>query len=469
MTPGNAVQADPVEERGASLYRIVHGKHEGILKPESVSTKQERIAELARNNPAMALTTLAHHIDYEWVKYAYDCTRKDGAVGVDGQSGEDYAANLEQNLIGLIDRLKSGSYRAPPVRRHYIDKADGSGKRGLGIPSFEDKVAQRVIVLLLEPIYEGDFSDCSYGYRRGRSAHGALGAIRSGITKDGGRWVLDVDIRKFFDSIDHSKLREFLARRITDGVVRKLIDKWLKAGVMEDGRLSYSEAGTPQGGVVSPLLANIFLHYVLDKWFSNEVQPRLRGPSTLVRFADDFVMLFAYKDDAERVLEVLGKRVEKYGLELHPDKTSMVDFRYKPKPAKDEGDKVLATSFNFLGFTHIWAKSWKGWPVVQQLTAKDRFARAMKAFNQQCRKMRHWSVRDQHLKLCRMLRGHFAYFGISGNSKRLGNLRFRVTHYWRKWLSRRSSKSNIPWAAFKGILERFPLPRARIVHSYTNT
>jgi len=423
---------------------------------------------LAKNNPAMALTTLAHHIDYEWVKYAYDSTRKDGAVGVDGQTGEDYAANLEQNLTGLIDRLKSGSYRAPPVRRHYIDKADGS-KRGLGIPSFEDKVAQRAIVLLLEPIYEVEFSDCSYGYRRGRSAHNALQAIRNGITKYGGRWVLDVDVRKFFDSISHAKLRELLARRVTDGIVRKLIDKWLKAGVMEDGQLSFSETGAPQGGVASPLLSNIFLHYVLDEWFSDEVQPRLRGPSTLVRFADDFVMLFAYKDDAERVLAVLGKRLGKYGLELHPDKTAMVDFRYKPKPAKDGEDKVLAKSFNFLGFTHIWVKSRNGWPVVRQLTAKDRLARAKKAINQQCRKMRHWSVRDQHQKLCRMLNGHFAYFGISGNSKRLSGLRFQASYCWRKWLSRRSSKSYISWATFNGILEKFPLPKARIVHRYINT
>jgi group II intron reverse transcriptase/maturase len=412
-----------------------------------MSTKQERIAELARNNPAMALTTLAHHIDYEWVKYAYDCTRKDGAVGVDGQTGEDYAANLELNLTSLIDRLKSGSYRAPPVRRHYIDKADGS-KRGLGIPSFEDKVAQRAIVLLLEPIYETDFSDSSYGYRRGRSAHDALQAIRSGITKQGGRWVLDVDVRKFFDSISHAKLREFLARRVTDGVVRKLIDKWLKAGVLENGRVSFSEMGAPQGGVASPLLSNVFLHYVL---------------------ADDFVMLFAYKDDAQRVLEVLGKRLGKYGLELHPDKTTMVDFRYKPKSVKDEGEKVLATSFNFLGFTHVWVKSRTGRPTVRQMTAKDRMARAKKAINQQCRAMRHWSVRDQHQKLCRMLKGHFAYFGISGNSKRIGGLRFHAIAIWRKWLSRRSSKSNIPWAAFKTILERFPLPQARIVHSYINT
>lgn len=273
----------------------------------------------------MALNSLNHYIDYEWVKYAYDCTRKDGAVGVDGQTGEDYAANLEQNLCGLIDRLKSGRYRAPPVRRHFIEKADG-GLRGLGIPSFEDKVAQRAIVMLLEPIYEQDFQDCSFGFRPARSAHQALQAVWKGITQRGGRWVLDVDVRKYFDSIDQTKLREFLARRVTDGVVRRLIDKWLKAEVLEDGQLSYPDAGTPQGGVISPCLANVFLHYVLDEWFAAEVQPRLRGPSTLVRFADDFVVLLAYRDDAERVLRVLGKRLEKYGLELHPDKTQMIDF-----------------------------------------------------------------------------------------------------------------------------------------------
>ena len=238
---------------------------------------------------------------------------------------------------------------------------------------------------------------------------------------------------------------------------------------MEDGQLSFSETGAPQGGVASPLLSNVFLHYVLDEWFHDEVQPRLRGPGTLVRFADDFVMLFAYKDDAQRVLGVLGKRLGKYGLELHPDKTAMVDFRYKPKSATDEDGKVLATSFNFLGFTHVWVKSRRGRPIPGQLTAKDRLARAKRSINQQCRTMRHWSVRDQHQKLCRMLKGHFAYFGISGNSKRLGGLRFHAAACWRKWLSRRSSKSksNIPWSAFKEILKRFPLPRARIVHCYT--
>jgi len=230
------------------------------LKPESVSTKQERIARLARENPAIAFTSLNQYVDVEWMEYAYECTRKDGAVGVDGQSAEEYAVNLRQNLFGLIDRLKSGRYRAPPVRRHYIAKSDG-GQRALGIPSFEDKVAQRAIVMLLEPIYEQDFLDCSFGYRPGRNAHQALQVLRSGIMARRGYWVVEVDVRKYFDSIPRTQLRKILARRVTDGVVRKLIDKWFKAGVLEAGQVHYPDAGTPQGGVVSPILSNVFLHH----------------------------------------------------------------------------------------------------------------------------------------------------------------------------------------------------------------
>ena len=226
------------------------------MKPESVSTKQERIATLARENPAMAFTSLNHYLDVEWMEYAFKCTRKDGAVGVDGQTAEGYAANLRQNLLGLIDRLKSGRYRAPPVRRHYIDKA-GGGQRGLGIPSFEDKVAQRAIVMLLEPIYEQTFLGCSFGYRPGRNAHQALQVLRTGIMRQQDYWVLEVDIRRYFDSIPFAPLREILAKRVTDGVVRRLIDKWLKAGVLEAGQVHYPEAGTPQGGVVTPLTQKV--------------------------------------------------------------------------------------------------------------------------------------------------------------------------------------------------------------------
>jgi RNA-directed DNA polymerase len=420
---------------------------------------------LARNNPAMAFTSLNHYVDYEWVHYAYKCTRKDGAVGVDGQTAEAYVANLEQNLLSLIERLKSGRYRAPPVRRHYIDKPDG-GKRGLGIPGFEDKVAQRAIVMLLEPIYEQTFLDCSFGFRPARSAHQALQAVRSGIMERGGRWVLDVDVRKYFASIGYALLRELLARRVTDGVVRRLIDKWLKAGVLEEGQLFYPEAGTPEGGVVSPILANVVLHYVLDEWFAEQVQPRLRGRSTLVRYCDDFVMLFANKDDAERVLAVLGKRLGRYGLQLHPNKTRLVDFRYRGPHQHARDGLTLATSFNFLGFTHVWGRSRKGKAMVRQRTAKERFARTLKAFGQQCRHMRHWSLSDQHRRLAQMLRGHFAYFGITGNSDRLNDLHHQVRCCWRKWLSRRSDRRNLPWTAFAQIEARLPLPKPLILHRY---
>jgi group II intron reverse transcriptase/maturase len=436
------------------------------LKPASVTTKQEYIAKLAREYPERAFFTLSHHIDYEWVWYAYHCTRKDGALGVDEQTAEQYAANLEHNLLTLVDQLKSGRYRAPPVRRHYIDKTDGS-KRGLGIPCFADKVAQRAIVMLLEPLYEQDFLDCSYGFRPRRNAHQALAEVRTAVMARGGRWVLDVDLRKYFDSIDRTKLREVLDQRVTDGVVRRLIDKWLDAGVSEAGELHYPELGTPQGGVISPYLANIFLHSVLDKWFIEEVQPRLRRPSTLVRFADDFVALFGCKKDADRVLAVLGKRMGKYGLQLHPDKTQLVDFRALPAPSAASGEPKLPTTFNFLGFLHVWGTSRRGNRVVRQQTAKDRFARALAAISALCQRMRTAPLVDQHRNLSRRLQGHFAYFGISGNYPRLKALGTEARRIWKKWLSRRSNKSPVNWAAFSRIEKLFPLPRPRIIHSYT--
>jgi group II intron reverse transcriptase/maturase len=438
----------------------------GALKPESVSTKQERIAKLAREHRGMAFSSLNHYVDYEWVEYAYRCTRKDGATGVDGQSAQDYAENLQSNLRRLIDRLKSGSYRAPPVRRHYIPKAAG-GERGLGIPSFEDKVAQRAVLMLLEPIYEQDFVEGSYGFRPGRSAHQALQVVRRGLQQRGMRWVLDVDVSKYFASIAHAKLREFLARRVTDGVVRRLIDKWLSAGVLEQGSVHYPEAGTPEGGVISPLLANIYLHYVVDEWYAEAVRPRLRGPSTLVRYCDDFVLLLVFEEDARRVLEVLRLRLGKYGLQLHPDKTRIVDLRI-PRPGRPENPVAeVPTSFNFLGFTHVWSRSRGGMSVIRQYTAKDRLARSVKAINLWCRRFRHRPLPQQQERLSRMLRGHYAYFGISGNLARLGALHRAAYHLWRKWLSRRHDGPPMPWRRFLSLLRRFPLPVPTIVHRYT--
>lgn len=431
----------------------------------NLSTKRQRIAELARSKRGVALSTLHHVIDLEWMKEAYRLTRKDGAPGIDGVTAADYATNLEANLLDLLGRIKSGRYQAPPVRRAYIPKADGS-RRPIGLPTFEDKVAQRAIVMVLEAVYEQDFLPCSYGFRPGRSAHQALHDLRTALMRQGLRWVLDIDIVKYFDSIPHSHLRDFLDRRVTDGVIRRMIDKWLKAGVLEDGLLRHATEGSPQGGVISPCLSNIFLHHVLDEWFESEVRPRLKGRSTLARFADDAVMAFADFHDAKRVLSVLGKRLARYGLTLHPDKTRFVDFCINRTGGKDHPE-TDGTSFIFLGFCHVWGKSRRGKNVVWQVTAKNRYARALATVADWCRRNRHQPIRDQHYHLAAKMRGHYAYFGITGNFRRLSWYAHQVARIWRKWLSRRDRGSRFDWNRFNDLLKRLPLPAARIVHRYT--
>lgn len=441
------------------------GNTTGARKPETVSTKQERIARLARNNPSMAFTSLNHYLDYAWMYRAYQLTRKDGATGVDAQTAQDYASELEVNLRSLLTRIKTGRYCAPMIKRTYIPKGDGQ-QRALGIPTFEDKIAQRAVAMLLEPLYEQDFHDCSYGFRRRRSAHQALQSVRNQILDKGGHWVLEVDIQKYFDTIDHRSLREFLARRVADGVLRKLIDKWLKAGILEGEQIYYPTQGTPQGGVVSPLLANIYLHYVLDEWFAKEVSPRMMGRVALTRYCDDFVMVFERHADCDRVHRVIDKRFARYGLSLHPDKTRRVDFRFCNR--KDKGRRGVVVNFDFLGFTHYWERSRKGRWVVRQKTAKGRVARTLKSFNRLCCKNRHKPLPEQQALLNGKLRGHYAYFGITGNIKALQHLARRVNKIWHKWLGRRSRKSYIPWKRFKVLLRRFPLEPPRIVHQYTN-
>ena len=267
----------------------------------TVSTKLGRIAKLAREMPQAALTTLAQHIDIDWLREAHRRTRKDGATGVDRQTAYEYAKNLEENLRSLLERAKSGSYVASPVRRVHIAKAgDGSQTRPIGIPTFEDKVLQRAVTMVLEGVYEQSFLDCSYGFRPGRSAHQALRVVQGQTVKMAGKWVLELDIRKFFETLDHCHLRNIVRKRVRDGVLLRLIDKWLKAGVMEDGAIKYPEAGTPQGGVVSPILANIYLHEVLDEWFMRQVAPRLVGRAVLIRYADDAVIIFEQEEDAQR-------------------------------------------------------------------------------------------------------------------------------------------------------------------------
>jgi len=327
-----------------------------------VSTKQERIAELAKQSPQMAFTSLAYLMDIDWLKEAYRRTRKDSAVGVDGVTADEYEQDLEGNLQRLLDRAKSDTYHAPPVRRVHIPKGGSSTEtRPLGIPTLDDKVLQRAIVMLLQPIYEQDFLDCSYGFRPGRSAHQTLQSFRDQLMncrpRDG--QVLDVDIRKFFDYLDHGHLRKFLRLRVRDGVLLRLIDKWLKAGVMDDGSVSHPDAGTPQGGVVSPILSNVFLHYVLDLWFEQDVKPRMCQQAFLIRYADDFVIEFRDERDAQRVMEVVPKRFGMFGLTVHPTKTKLVPFRPPSSRTKDRNgprDDRPGT-LDLLGFTHYWGRS----------------------------------------------------------------------------------------------------------------
>lgn len=435
----------------------------GTSSPEPVSTRQTRIAALAKQASSMAFTTLAHHIDRRWLYEAFLRTRRDGATGVDGQTATDYAANLPDNLQGLLDRAKSGTYRAPPVRRVYIPKGTGDETRPIGIPTFEDKVLQRAVVMALEPVYEQDFYDCSYGFRPGRSAHQALAALWRQLMDMGGGWVVEVDIRKFFDTLDHARLREFLQRRLRDGVLLRLIGKWLNAGVLEGDVRTTPERGTPQGGVISPLLANVYLHYVLDEWFEREVKPRLQGRAFLIRYADDFVIGFSHESDARRVLEVLPKRFAKYGLTLHPEKTRLVPFQ-RPSQPSDSGTGTSPGTFDLLGFTHYWGRSRRGTWVIRRQTSASRFRRAVRTIAQWCRWNRHLPVAEQHQALSQKLRGHDAYYGITGNYRMLQKLRHVVEGVWRKWLARRHA-GPLYWERFCRLLERFPLPVARVVHS----
>jgi group II intron reverse transcriptase/maturase len=416
--------------------------------------------------PGKALTSLSYHIDLDWMREAYRRTRKDGAAGIDGQSAEEFAQDLDANLGDLLGRAKSGRYRAPAVRRVHIPK--GKGKtRPLGIPTFADKVLQRAIVMALEPVYEQDFLDCSYGFRPGRSAHQALAALWDGMMGMGGGWVLDLDIRSFFDELDRKQLQELLHQRVTDGVVKRLVGKWLNAGVMEDGQVHRPTSGTPQGGVISPLLANIYLHEVLDLWFERDVKPRMRESAFMVRYADDAVLCFKREDDARRVLAVLPERLGRFGLTLHPEKTRLVRFTRPPygTPRGGRGDPDRPETFELLGFLHYWGRSRKGRWIVKRRTSRRRFSRALREIAQWCRKARHLPVREQHQMLTRKLRGHFAYYGITGNGEALARFRYHAMMTWHKWLCRRSQRAQVTWEAFQRLLLRYPLPAAVVVHS----
>jgi RNA-directed DNA polymerase len=431
------------------------------LESQSVYTKQQRIALQARQSPQMSFTSLAYYIDYEWMVEAYNRTRKDGASGIDGVIAAEYAVQLEDNLKDLLERAKSGTYRAPSVKRVYIPKGNSpSEKRPIGIPTFEDKVLQRAVVMVLESIYEQDFINSSYGFRSKRSAHQALQEIWREVMRVGGGWVLEVDIRKYFDTLKHEHLRTIVKQRVCDGVLTRLLGKWLNAGVMESGAVSYPEDGTPQGGVISPLLSNIYLHEVLDKWFVQEIEPRLMGTAKLIRFADDFILVFSNERDALRVNEVLPKRFARYGLTIHEEKTRLIDFRISQiGKGKDE-------KFDFLGFTHYWEMSRKKRWVLKRKTISKRLTRAIKATSRWCKENRHDTLKNQHKTLCQKLNGHYGYYGITGNSYSIRMYYEEVKRIWFKWLNRRSRRKDMAWVTFGKLLERYQLAMPRIMHSY---
>jgi len=428
----------------------------------SLYTKQQRIAEIAKRHQKEPITLLHHYIDEEWLKAAYHSLRKDSAPGIDFQSWEDYGKNLEENIKSLLERAKSGKYQAPAVRGVEIPKPGSQEKRPLGIPTIEDKVLQKGVLMVLDPIYESEFYHFSFGFRKGKSPHQALECLWQGIMGNNIQWIIDLDIRKFFDTVKHNILRQLLCKRVRDGVIVRLIGKWLNAGVLKDGSIKHSDEGTPQGGIVSPLLSNIYLHEALDKWYAEVVLKRIRERSIMVRYADDAVMGFESREIAEKVLQALKKRFAMYGLELHPQKTRLI-YLGKPKP----GSGAKPGSFDFLGFTHFWGKSAKGNWVIKRKTASKKFREKLIKMNEWCRKNRHMPVKEQHVKLTQKLKGHYGYYGITGNMRGLQRYLNEVRRIWKKWLNRRSWRgSRLNWDRFQQMLDEYlKLPSAKVVHS----
>lgn len=460
---GERTIPDPEEGGGHQVTTPMEARAAETPSPSTVAAQIQRIAELVEKAEGRPFTTLAHHVTVEWLREAAARTRTDGATGVDGQTGEEYNSNLEENLQDLYRRIRSGTYRPPPVRGVEIPKADGK-TRPLGIPTYEDKVFQRAVVMLLEPLYEPGFHPDSYGFRPGRSAHQALAALYDCLMAWHGGWVLEVDIRKFFDTLGHDHLLELLRQKVRDGTVLRWIENWLRAGVHKDGATQRRDVGTPQGGVISPLLANVYLHYVLDLWFEHEVRPRLGGRARLIRYADDFVIVFDREQDARRVMDVLPKRFERYGLAIHPDKTKLVPFHQPPRgsPPKGRPSHPAPGSFDLLGFTHAWRQTGSGTWFVKRSTAKSRLTRSLQAIRDWCRAHRHDPIWQQTAQLAAKMRGHFQYYGLRGNLDSIRAFSLEVHRIRAKWLSRRSQGRNVK--KLLRALHANPLPWPTLAH-----
>lgn len=448
------------EASGAKEASVERELQEGNMperhRPQGdMSTGLLKVMKRAED-PNAIFHSLAHLLDEEALERAFRRIRKDVAVGVDGIRKEDYGRDLEENLRDLHDRMKSRRYRHQHIRRVHIPKAPGK-TRPIGISCIEDKIVQGALREVLEAIYEQDFLTCSYGFRPKRSTHDALRVVDRMVFREGIEWILEADIQAFFDSLVRSKLREMLRNRVVDGSFLRLLGKCLRVGVLDGEEFFLPEEGTTQGSIISPLLGNVYLHHVLDRWFEDEVRPRLSGKARLIRYADDFVIGFKRKDDAENVLRWLTERMAAFGLSLHPDKTRLLPF------AKPRKGKQCPETFDFLGFTVHWRRGRKGHWMLGMKTRKASLRKALCDFNDWCRRHRHRPRKEQHAALASRLHGHYNHFGVNGNFRSLSGLRQQVERIWLRWLRRRSQRGRrLTWERFKRYLKRFPLPGPRI-------
>ena len=456
--------AEPVEGRGLAKGNLREHDASRTQRRSNAPSALERIREVARREKTVRFTALLHHIyDVERLRAAYRALEPKAAAGVDGVSWGQYGQHLEQNLQDLSGRLRRGAYRARPARRVRIPKPDGR-QRLLGVPALEDKIVQRATAEVLAAIYEQDFLGFSYGFRAGRSAHHALDAVSVGIRKRKVSWVLDADIRGFFDTLDHGWLVKFLEHRIADRRVIRLIQKWLTAGVLEEGRQIRSEVGTVQGGSISPLLANVYLHYVLDLWTQQWRTQRARGDVILVRYGDDFVVGFERRREAEQYLAALRARLERFGLALHADKTRLIEFGRFAAGARASRGEGKPETFNFLGFTHFCAKTREGWFTVRRKTMRQRWQAKLREVAAELRRRMHRSVPEQGRYVQAVVRGHANYYGVPGNSRAISAFRLGVIRIWRRLLSRRSQKARLSWKRMAQLVRRWvPLVRLRYV------
>jgi RNA-directed DNA polymerase len=462
---GSSWSAEGVEERELAKGNSFECNTPRTQGRTSVPSALERVRQAARQDRKQRFTALFHHVyDIDQLWRAYQSLKRRAAPGVDGETWGHYGENLEGNLRDLSERLKRGAYRAKPVCRRYIPKADGR-KRPIGICALEDKVVQRAVVEVLNAVYEVDFLGLSYGFRPERNQHQALDALTVGIQTKKVNWVLDSDIRAFFDTLSHEWLRKFIEHRIADRRIVRLIQKWLRAGVLEDGKRIQSEVGTVQGGSISPLLANIYLHYVFDLWVHQWRKKQARGDVIVVRWADDFVMGFQYRHEAERFLAELKERFAKFGLELHPDKTRLIEFgRFATQNQKEWGDGKPET-FDFLGFTHICGKTRRGKFTVLRKTARKKRQAKLKEIYTELRLRMHDPVPEQGAYLRSVVTGHVRYYGVPMNSSAIGAFRRAVGRLWHKVLKRRSQKHNLTLDRMNRLIARY-IPPAHICHPY---